>query len=319
MSTGLKKELMIFSGTSCPKLAKNISNHLKTKLGGVDVSRFSNDEIYVRFNQSVRGADAFVVQTLAENVNDYLMELLIMVDALKRASADAITAVIPHYGYSRQDKKSKAREAITAKLIADLLSVAGINRLVTVDLHADSIQGFYDMPVDHMTAMNLLASYFEEKKLENLVIVSPDVGRVKTAKKFADILGAELAIMHKSRPRANVAEILNIVGEVKGKVALVVDDMIDTAGTMAEAAKGVKSQGAKAVYAAATHGILSGPAMDRLKDAPFEEIVITDSIPMPKAKITDKFTILSIAPLLAKVIRNVHDDNSVSTLFVKGT
>jgi ribose-phosphate pyrophosphokinase len=306
---------MVFSGTSHPQLSKQISEILGMPLGGVDISRFSNAEIYVRFKQSVRGGDVFVIQTLSNAVNDGLMELLIMIDALKRASADAITAVIPHYGYSRQDKKSKAREPIAAKLIADLLSVAGINRLVTVDLHADSIQGFYNMPVDHMTAMFLIANYFKNKKLKDIVVVSPDVGRVKTAKKFADLLGAGLAILHKSRPAANVAEVLNGVGRVRGKTALIIDDMIDTAGTITEAAKAVKDNGALEIYAAATHPILSGPAIKRLDESPFEEVVITDTIPIAKDKVLDKFKVISIAPLLAKVIENIHNDESVSTLF----
>lgn len=315
MTRGLSKETLIFSGTSNPGLAEKISANLGLPLGGVDISRFSNGEIYVRFNESVRGGDIYVIQSLSNNVNDALMELLIMIDALKRASAGAITAVIPHYGYARQDKKSKAREPITAKLIADLLTVAGINRLATVDLHADSIQGFYNMPVDHLTALSILSGYFKEKQLKDLVVVSPDVGRVKTAKKFSDMLNAELAILHKSRPKANVAEITHVVGDVAGKVALVVDDMIDTAGTICEAAKAVIQNGATKVYAAATHPILSGPAVKRLEESLFVEIVLTDTITIPKDKMLDKFTILSTAPLLAKMIENIHSNKSVSTLF----
>ena len=315
MSEVSKKEVLLFSGTSNPDLSQKIAKNIGLSLGKVDISRFSNGEIYVRFEESVRGADVFVIQTLSNAINDSLMELLIMVDALKRASAAAITAVIPHYGYARQDKKSKAREPITAKLIADLLSIAGINRLATVDLHADSIQGFYNVPVDHLTAMNIIAKYFKAKKLKDLVVVSPDVGRVKTAKKFADLLRADLAILHKSRPRANVAEITHVVGEVSGKTALVVDDMIDTAGTMCEAGKAIIENGAIGAYAAATHPILSGPAVQRLDEAPFKEVVFTDSIPVSKEKMLKKFKTLTIASLLAKMIHNIHNDESVSSLF----
>lgn len=310
--------LLVFSGTSSPELSKNIAKKLGLSLGKVDVSRFLNGEIYVRFKDSVRGGDIFVIQSLSNNVNDVLMELLIMVDALKRASAKTITAVIPHYGYARQDRKSKAREPITAKLIADLLTVSGISRLATVDLHADSIQGFYNMPVDHLTAMSIIAKYFKKKKLKDLVVVSPDVGRVKTAKKFSDYLGADLAILHKSRPRANTAEITHMVGEVEGKTALVVDDMIDTAGTLCEAAKAVIKNGAIEAYAAATHPILSGPAVSRLEKSPFKEVIFTDTIPVSKDKMIKKFTTLSVAPLIAKMIKNIHEYKSVSTLFEKG-
>jgi ribose-phosphate pyrophosphokinase len=309
------KEILLFSGTANPELSEKIAANLGLSLGGVKISRFSNGEIYIRFQESVRGGDIYVIQSLSNNVNDALMELLIMIDALKRASAETITAVIPHYGYARQDKKSKAREPITAKLIADILTVAGISRLATVDLHADSIQGFYNVPVDHLTAMSIISKYFKEKNLKDLIVVSPDVGRVKTAKKFSDTLGADLAILHKSRPKANVAEITHVVGDVAGKVALIVDDMIDTAGTICEAAKAVIQNGAVKAYAAATHPILSGPAIQRLKEAPFEEVVLTDTIPISKDKMLDKFTVLSTAPLLAKMIENIHCDKSVSTLF----
>lgn len=315
MSHGLKKEVMVFSGSASPDLAGSVAKNLGIELGKVDISRFSNGEIYVRFQQSVRGGDVYLIQTLSNHVNDALMELLIMVDAAKRASADAITVVIPHYGYARQDKKTKAREPIAAKLVADLLRVAGIDRLVAVDLHAGSIQGFFDVPVDHLTAVSALSDYFKQKQINDLVVVSPDVGRVKTAKKYADYLGASLAILHKVRPDHNKAEIHHVVGEVEGKAALLVDDMIDTAGTIAEAANAVKSNGATIAYAAATHPVLSGPAIERLKTAPIEEIVFTDTIPIPEEKMLGNMKVLSLAPLIAETIKNVHEDGSVSSLF----
>lgn len=315
MSHGLKKELMVFGGSSNPELAKAVAADLKIELGKVEISRFSNGEIYVRFQQSVRGGDLYLIQTLADGINNSLMELLVMIDAAKRASADAITVVIPHYGYSRQDKKTKAREPITAKLVADLLSVAGLDRLVSVDLHAGSIQGFFDVPVDHLTATSALSDYFKSKKIENLVVVSPDVGRVKTAKKYSDYLGANLAILHKARPDHNTAEIQHVVGEVEGKTALIVDDMVDTAGTVVEAANALLENGVTDIYVAATHPILSGPAVERLGKAPIKEIIFTDTIPIAKEKMLPKMKILSLAPLIALTIKNIHEDGSVSSLF----
>ncbi|RJQ31946.1 MAG: ribose-phosphate pyrophosphokinase [Actinobacteria bacterium] len=315
LSRGLKKELVVLSGSSSPQLAEEIASHLKQPVGRVQLSRFSDGEIYVRSEDSVRGSDAFIIQTLSPPINDNIMELLILIDAQKRASTDAITAVVPYYAYARQDKKGKSREPITAKLLADLLTVAGISRLCTMDVHADSIQGFFNVPVDHLTAMPLLASYFKKKGLEDLVVVSPDVGRVKSAKKFADRLKADLAIMHKIRPSMNHAEILEVVGEVDGKNCLLVDDMVDTAGTMVEAARALKARGAKAIFACATHPVLSGPAKERLKDSPIEQIVFTNSLAIPKEKMLDKYKVLSIAPLFAQVIQNIHNDESVSSLF----
>jgi len=315
LSHGIKKELMVFSGSSNPELAVSVASDLKIGLGKVDLSRFSNGEIYAHYLQSVRGGDLFIIQTLANRVNDSLMELLIMIDAAKRASADAITVIIPHYGYARQDKKTKAREPITAKLVADLLSTAGIDRLVSVDLHAGSIQGFFNVPVDHLTAVAALSDYFKDKKLKDLVVVSPDVGRVKTAKKFADYLGADLAILHKARPNHNKAEIHHVVGEVKGKIALLVDDMIDTAGTVCEAASAVVENGATDVYAAATHPVLTGKAIERLEKSSIKEVVFSDTIPIAKEKMINKIKVLSLAHLIALTIKNIHDDGSVSKLF----
>ena len=306
---------MIFSGSSNLPLVKEIAEHLNLPPGRIKLTEFSNGEIYVKFLESVRGADVFVVQTISEPVNKHFMELLIMVDALKRASAGAVTAVVPHYGYSRQDKKTTAREPITGKLIADLLTTAGIQRLVSMDLHAGQIQGFFDMPVDHLTAVPILAGHFEEKALGDLVVVSPDVGRVKVAKKYGDILGAPLAIMHKTRPQHNVAEHTHVIGDVEGKVALLIDDMIDTAGTICEGAKGLMERGAQEVYACATHAVFSGPAIERLENSPLKEIVVTNTIPLPDEKKIDKLTVLSIAPLFAHAILNVYEDESVSELF----
>lgn len=306
---------MVFSGSSNPELGKEITSYLGIELGAVTLADFSNGELYVKFLESVRGADVFVIQTLSPPVNKHLMQLLIMVDALKRASAERISAVVPHYGYSRQDKKTTAREPITAKLVADLLSVAGINRLLSMDLHAGQIQGFFDVPVDHLTALPVLTDYFRKKKLKNLVVVSPDVGRVKLAKKFADKLGAQLAILHKTRPAHSVAEIGQVVGEVKGKVCLLVDDMIDTAGTITEGAKTLAREGASDIYACATHPVLSGPAIDRLNAAPIKEIVVTNTLPFQRQDEIKKLKILSVAAIFAQTILNVHKDESVSTIF----
>lgn len=315
MASEESKRLMVFSGRANPALGAEIAEHLGIRLGKVDIASFSNGEIYVRYLESVRGAQAFVIQTLAEPVNDCLMELLIMVDALKRASAYKVYAVIPHYGYARQDKKAASREPITAKLVADLLMTAGIDRVITVDLHAGQIQGFFDVPVDHLMGLPLLADYFAEKNLKDLVVVSPDVGRVKTAKRFADKLGASLAILHKSRPAHNVAEITHIIGEVKGRPCLMIDDMVDTAGTLVSGAQALADHGATEIYAAATHGVLSGPAIERIEKSPIKELVLTNTLPVPDGKIIPKLKVLTIAELLAKAIKNVYEDRSVSELF----
>lgn len=315
MASEESKRLMMFSGRSIPALAQEIAEHLGIHLGEVELATFSSGEIYVRYLESVRGAEVFAVQTLCEPINDYLVELLIMVDALKRASAHRISAVVPFYGYARQDKKAAAREPITAKLIADILMTAGINRLITVDLHAGQIQGFFNVPVDHLTGLPLLVDYFKEKSLENLVIVSPDVGRVKMAKKFSDRIGATLAILHKSRPAHNVAEVSHVIGEVEGRPCLVVDDMVDTAGTLVSGAQALMEHGAKEVYAAATHPVLSGPAIDRIAKSPIKELVVLNTLPIAENKLIPKIKVVSIAQLFAEAIRNVYEDRSVSELF----
>jgi ribose-phosphate pyrophosphokinase len=309
-----RKRLMVFSGNAHRELGEEVATGLGVILGNIDISRFSNGEIYVRLLESVRGVDAFVIQTSAEPVNDNLMELLLIIDALKRASAKRITVVMPYYGYSRQDKKTLAREPISARLIADILSVAGANRVLSVDLHAGQIQGFFDFPFDHITALPLLASHIVQKNLKDVVIVSPDAGRVKVAKKYADRLRVPMAIMHKRRPEKNVAEMLHVIGEVEGKTAVLIDDMVDTAGTMVEAASALKKNGANEIYACATHPILSGSAVERIGVSDIKELAVTNTLPVPPEKKIDKINVLSIAPLLANTVMAVFREESVSEI-----
>ncbi len=309
------KRMLVFAGTSNSELAEGVAKHLGIELGNVKIRSFANGEIYVRYLESVRGADVFIVQSVCTPVNDSLMELLIMVDAAKRASARTITAVVAHYGYARQDKKSAAREPITAKLVADLMTTAGVSRVITMDLHQGQIQGFFNQPVNHLTALPILADYFESLKLENMCVVSPDVGRAKACKKLADMLGASLAIMHKGRPDHNVAEITHVIGEVEGKTCIIADDMIDTAGSITEGAKALISKGAKEVYVTATHGIFSPPAYERIENSPVLEVVVTNTVPVPKERCHGKIRVLSVAPLLAHAVQNVFADESVSELF----
>jgi len=310
-----ERRMMVFSGTSNFPLAEGVVRHLGVELGNVKIKEFANGEIYVRFLESVRGADVFLVQSICQPVNSTLMELLIMTDAAKRASARSITAVVSHYGYARQDKKSAAREPITAKLVADLMTTAGVDRVIAMDLHQGQIQGFFNQPVNHLTALPILADYITSLKLENCVVVSPDVGRVKVCKKFADMLGAELAIMHKGRPEHNVAEITYVIGDVKGKVCIVADDIIDTAGSVTEGAKALLNAGASAVYVAATHGIFSDPAYERIEASPIREVVVTNTLPVPTGQASGKIRVLSVAPLIAHAIQNVYSNESVSELF----
>ena len=309
------KRMIVFSGTSNPDLAEGVVKHLGIELGNVKIRKFANGEIYVRYLESVRGADVFIVQSICAPVNDSLMELLIMTDAAKRASARSITAVVSHYGYARQDKKSAAREPITAKLVADLMTVSGVSRVITMDLHQGQIQGFFNQPVNHLTALPILADYFGSLKLENLCVVSPDVGRAKACKKLADMLGASLAIMHKGRPEHNVAEITHVIGDVEGKNCIIADDMIDTAGSVVAGARALKAKGAATVHVTATHGILSPPAFDRLEAAPVAEVVVTNTIPVPDQYLHGKIHVLSVAPLFAHAVQNVFNDESVSELF----
>lgn len=309
------KRMMVFAGSSNPDLADGVARHLGVELGKVKISAFANGEIYVRYLESVRGADVFIVQSICAPVNDMLMELLIMADAAKRASARTITAVVSHYGYARQDKKSAAREPITAKLVADLMTVAGVTRVITMDLHQGQIQGFFNQPVNHLTALPILADHFESLHLENLCVVSPDVGRAKACKKLADMLGASLAIMHKGRPDHNVAEITHVIGEVNGKTCIIADDMIDTAGSVVAGAKALKEAGAAEVFVTATHGIFSPPAFERLQNSEVTEVIVTNTIPLPAEYANGKLHVLSVAPLFAHAVQNVFNDESVSELF----
>lgn len=316
--TEMEKSLAIFSGSTCPALAEEIASNLGCNLGNIKLEKFANGEIYTRYLESIRGADVFLVQsTSTPNVNDSLMELLIMADAARRASARTIVAVVPCYAYARQDRKAAAREPITAKLVANLMQTAGINRMIALDLHQGQIQGFFDAPVDHLTALPLFVNYFKSKNIpqEKLCVVSPDVGRAKAAKKLSDMLEADLAIMHKGRPGHNKAEITALIGDVAGKICIVNDDMIDTAGTLCAAVAALKEKGAEKVYVCATHPIFSGPAYDRLENSCIDEVVVCNTIPVPEDKQTGRIKVLSIAPLLSRAINNIYNNGSVASLF----
>lgn len=318
MQIAVKKRAMIFSGTSNPELAEEISVELGMRLGEVDVNRFASGEIYVRFHESVRGTDAFVVQSHCDPVNEMIMEQLLMIDALKRASAKRINAVIPFFGYSRQDRKSLAREPISARLVMDLLAAAGADRVLTVDLHSGQTQGFFDGPVDHLTALPILSEYVETNfNDDDLVIVAPDAGRAGHAAKFARHLKADIAVMNKSRNPdvRNVSTTSGLLGDVKGKRCVVVDDMIDTAGTLCGGVMELMERGAKDVIAVATHGIFSGPAMERIEQSPLAQVVVTNSLPAGLEAKSDKITVLSIAPIIASTIKAVFEDESVSEIF----
>ncbi len=310
--------LKIFTGNANPELAQKISSYLSIPLGQAVVKTFSDGEIYVEIKENVRGADVFVIQPTCPPVNDHLMELLIMIDALRRASARRITAVMPYYGYARQDRKVIPRTPITAKLVANLITVAGARRVLTIDLHAGQIQGFFDIPVDHLYAAPVLIQYLKEEfRGKELVIVSPDAGGVERARAYAKRLEAGLAIIDKRRLRPNESEVMNVVGEVKGKIAIILDDMIDTAGTMCKAAEALDARGAKEVHGMATHPVLSGPALERIKKSPMKSVVVTDTIPLrEEAKKIKKIKVLSVANLLGEAIRRIHNDDSVSSLFV---
>ncbi|MBC7645442.1 MAG: ribose-phosphate pyrophosphokinase [Thermoleophilia bacterium] len=310
---------MVFSGTSNPDLAKGIAHRLGIKLGESTIKHFANGETYVKFDESVRGADVFLVQSPCGigKINDQLIEMLIMIDAAKLASCHRITAVLPWYPYSRQDKKVSGREPITGKLVADLLQTAGVHRVLSMDLHTGQVQGFFDIPVDHMTAVPILANYFTDLGLggEGTVVVSPDAGGAKRAKKFADKLGSSLAILTKERAEHNVAEVTSVIGDVRGKAAIMIDDMIDTAGTLCAGAQALQEHGATEIYASATHAVFSGPALERLKNSVIKECVVTDTIPVDLRTKPDNVRILSVAGVLADTIRNVFCDESVSSIF----
>ena len=312
------KDIKIFSGNSNPELARDIAAILGIEVGQATVTKFSDGEISVNIHETVRGSDVFVVQSTCSPVNDNLMELLIMIDAFKRASAGRITAVLPYFGYARQDRKAKARDPITAKLCADLLTAAGADRVLTMDLHASQIQGFFNIPVDHLLGSAVLCPYFEERYQgnDNLVIVSPDLGSVTRARFYATKLDAPIAIIDKRRPKANVSEVMNIIGDVSGKDVILVDDLIDTAGTIANAAKALKERGAKSIVSACTHAVLSGPAIDRLTEAPIDELICLDTIKLTEDKKFGKEKVLSVAPVFAEAIERIYEDISVSTLFI---
>ncbi len=310
-----ESRLKIFSGTAHPALAKEICDYIGVPLGKAMCGRFNNGEIQVMINESVRGKDVFVIQPTGAPVNDNLMEMLIMVDALKRASARHITVVVPYYGYARQDRKTRGREPITSKLVADLMSTAGVTRVVTMDLHAGQIQGFFDVPVDHLASAQLLAGYVKAKGLENLTVVSPDLGGVTRARDLADRVEAPIAIIEKRRPEPGVAKVMNIIGAVEGRNCVLVDDMVDTAGSLCEGAKALMEAGAKGVYAAVCHPILTDPATERIRESALKEIIVTNSLPIEEYKMQDKLKVVSVAPLLGEAIMRIFHEVSISDLF----
>ena len=305
----------MFTLNSNPKLAEEMATLLGCELGKCSVTRFSDGEIQINIEESVRGSEVYLVQSTSQPANEHIMELLIMIDALKRASAKNINVVIPYYGYARQDRKARSREPITAKLVANLLEKAGATRVVTMDLHAPQIQGFFDIPVDQLLGVPLLAKYFGEKGLEDVVVVAPDQGGVVRARKLASRLNAPIAFIDKRRPKPNVAQVMNIVGNIEGKNAIIIDDLIDTAGTITLAAKALKEMGAKEVYACCTHPVLSGPAIERIESSPIQELVITNTIQLPEEKQIDKITTISVAPLLVDAVERIHNEKAVSPLF----
>lgn len=310
-----KGQIKLFSGNAHRKLAEAICKELNVPCGNCEVGKFSDGEIFVNIAETVRGCDVFIIQPTSSPVNDNLMEALILIDALKRASAGRINAVIPYYGYARQDRKTKAREPITAKLVANLLTEAGTDRVISMDLHAGQIQGYFDIPVDHLSGIPILAEYFKDMIDEDTVVVSPDIGGVVRARNFANILDLPIAIIEKRRPKANVSEVMNVIGDIKDKNVILVDDIVDTAGTITKAAEVLKNIGAKHVYACATHAVLSGPAIERIDNSVIEKFVVTDTIPLTDEKKIDKIEVVSVAPIFAEAIRRIHLNESVSILF----
>ncbi len=312
------KDVKIFTCNATPDLAKKIAQCLGLGVCDTEVTMFSDGEIGVNIYETVRGSDVFVVQSTCNPVNDHLMELLIMIDALKRASAGRITAVIPYFGYARQDRKAKARDPISAKLVADLITAAGADRVLTMDLHAAQIQGFFNIPVDHLLGGPILASHYTTKfkdELDDFVVVSPDLGSVTRARTFASRLNVPIAIIDKRRPKPNVAEVMNIIGDIKDKRVILIDDMIDTAGTITNGATALKERGAKEVYACCTHAVLSGPALERIQSCPISELLVLDTIPLPPDKQIDKIKVMSVAPVFAEAIKRIYGDISMSELF----
>ena len=315
MKNGVFANYKLFAANSHPGLADEISSIIGKPLGDAKVSKFSDGEISVSLGETVRGSDCFIIQSTCDPVNDNLMELLIMIDAMKRASAGRISAVMPYYGYARQDRKAKPRDPITAKLVADMLVAAGADRVVTMDLHAAQIQGYFTIPVDHLVGLPLLRRYFAEEDSKDLVIVSPDHGSVPRARNMAEPLGCPIAIVDKRRPEPNKSEIMNIIGDIKDKNCILVDDMIDTAGTITNAANALADLGAKSVRACATHAVLSGPAIERIRDSAIEELVLLNTMPIPEEKMLPKMKVLSVGPLFAEAITRIHTNGSVSKLF----
>ena len=311
-----ENELGLFSGRANSELASRIARYIGIPLGKMEISSFSDREVYVRINQNIRGKDVFLIQPTSPPANENLMELLIMIDAFQRASARRITAVISYYGYGRQDRKDEPRVPITAKLVANLVSTAGADRVLTIDLHAAQIQGFFDIKVDHLFAAPVFVDYFSSKNLSNLVILSPDMGGIRRARAYANRLGASLAVIDKRRTGANQAEVLNVVGKVKGRQILIVDDMIDTGGTLIAAVKALKEKGAQDIYVSATHPILSGSAYQLIESSSLKELIVTDTIPLDQEKVKTKIKVLSVAPLLGEAIRSIHENRSVSSLFL---
>lgn len=310
--------MKIFAGTANTPLAESICERLGVELGDADVGQFADGETSVKINETVRGYDTFIVQSTSSPVNDHLMEVLIMTDALKRASARKINLVLPYYGYARQDRKTRGREPITAKMVADLIETVGVDRVVTMDLHAGQIQGYFDIPVDHMTAAKYMARYFKDmvdKEPEQWTVASPDIGGVARARKFSHLLDLPIAIIEKIRPKPNVSYVTNVIGDVEGKNCILIDDIIDTAGTITNAAKLLKDAGAKDIYICASHAVFSGPAVERIMDSPVKKCVVTNSIQIPEEKKFSKLEVISLAPLLAETIRRIYSYESVSELF----
>ena len=310
-------EIKIFTGNANPALAKEICDYLGLPLGEAFVGRFNNGEVQIMIDESVRGKDVFIIQPTSYPVNDNLMELMIMADALRRASARHITAVVPYYGYARQDRKTRGREPITAKLIANLLQTSGITRLVTIDLHAGQIQGFFDVPVDHLFGASIIAKYINDKKMEDTIVVSPDLGGVTRARDLADRIGAPIAIIEKKRPEPGVAKVMNLIGNVEGKNCIIIDDIVDTAGSLVEGAKALEEFGAKSVTACVTHAVLTDPASERIRNSNIKELIVTNTIPLPENCNIPNITQLSVAPLLGEAIMRIFHEVSVSNLFDK--
>ena len=315
MRNTIYQDYKIFTGNADRKLAEEISSKLGKSLGKCEVKRFSDGEIAINMNESVRGVDCYIIQSTCNPVNDNLMEILIMIDSMKRASAGRINVVMPYYGYARQDRKAKARDPITSKLVADLLEAAGADRVVTMDLHAAQIQGYFDIPVDHLVGMPILIDYWKKKEIEDLVVVSPDHGSVTRARNMAEPLGVPIAIVDKRRPEPNKSEIMNIIGDIENKNCLILDDMIDTAGTICNAAKALMDLGARSVYACATHAVLSGPAIERIEASPIKEMVLLNTIPVPEEKRLKKITVLSTGHIFAETIMRVYSNKPISVMF----